>query len=227
MTSPDSGSSAQVARVFLRPLGNPLPLGLVGLAVATLTLAGLQLHWVPAVQGHDVGLVLVAFAAPVQLITSVLGFLSRDAPAGAAMGAQGATWLVTGLVLLTSPPGSLSPALGLLLFVAAAGVALSAVTAGMGKIVLGLVFGVTALRFVLSGVQEFTGLPGWPAAAGWCGVALCVLALYAALALDLEDTRHRPVLPVLRRARGRRAVTEGMDGADGDVQREAGVRELL
>ncbi|MDN5746999.1 MAG: hypothetical protein L0H64_00455 [Pseudonocardia sp.] len=52
-------------------------------------------------------------------------------------------------------------------------------------------------------------------------------ALYAALAVDLEDVRHRPVLPMLRRARGKAAVTDGLIGTGGDIEREPGVREQL
>jgi succinate-acetate transporter protein len=221
----DRGDGA--ARIFLRPLGNPLPLGFIGLAGATIALAGLQLHWVPTAQSHQVGLVCILFAVPTQLIASVLAFLARDAPAAAAMGIQAVTWLTTGAIEFTAPPGSHSQALGLLLFLAAAGVLLSAFTASLGKLVAGLVLAVTALRFATSGVLEYTGSAVWSAVTGWIGVALCVLALYAALAVDLEDLRHHPVLPMLRSGRGRKSVSDGLIGTDGDVKREPGVRERL
>jgi hypothetical protein len=36
-----------VSRIVLRPVGNPLPLGFLALAVATLGFRALQLGWVP------------------------------------------------------------------------------------------------------------------------------------------------------------------------------------
>lgn len=49
---------------------------------------------------------------------------------------------------------------------------------------------------------QWTGAAGWTAAAGWMGLALGLVALYTALALELEDTRARTVLPVGRRGVG-------------------------
>ena len=46
--------------IFLRPLGSPLPLGLAGLVLAGLVVSGLDLGWVPATAGDDVGLPLLA-----------------------------------------------------------------------------------------------------------------------------------------------------------------------
>ena len=46
-------------RVILRPVGNPLPLGFLALAAATLLVSGLQLGWVDSSQGKDVALVLI------------------------------------------------------------------------------------------------------------------------------------------------------------------------
>jgi succinate-acetate transporter protein len=214
-------------RIFLRPLGNPLPLGFLGLAGATITLAGLQLHWVPAAQSHQVGLILILYPVPAQLIASVLAFLARDAPTGAAMGVLAATWLTIGTIEFTGPPGSHSQALGLLLFLAAAGMLVSALSVSLGKLAAGLVLATTALRFATSGVSEYTRDPVWSTVTGWVGVALCVLALYAALAIDLEDLRHHAVLPMLRSGRGRKSVSEGLIGAGGDLEREPGVREQL
>jgi uncharacterized protein len=52
----------RASRVFLRPLGNPLPLGFIALAAATLLVSGLQLG--SAAEGEQVSLILVAFVFP-------------------------------------------------------------------------------------------------------------------------------------------------------------------
>ena len=99
-------------RIFLRPIGNALPLGFLALAGATLLVSGLQLAWLDPSQGKDVALVLVAFVFPLQLTTSVFGYLGRDFVAGTGMGILAGTWLSVGLITLTSAPGATSDALG-------------------------------------------------------------------------------------------------------------------
>lgn len=215
------------ARIVLRPIGNPLPLGFLALAGGTFVVSGLQLSWVGPTGGDDVGLVLVAFVAPLQLLASVLGFLARDVVAGTGMGVLAGTWLAVGLVTFRAPPGATSEALGLLLIIAAVAMLVPASAAAAGKLVPAAVLATTALRFAVTGVYELVDRPGWADAAGVIGLILCGLALYAALALTLEDTRRSTVLPLLRRGAGARSL--GGDLADqlGRVEREAGVREQL
>ena len=90
-----------VARVVLRPIGNPLPLGFLALAGGTLLVAALQLGWLRQEEGAQVGLLVLAFVFPLQLVSSVFGFLARDVVAGTGMGVLSGTWLSVALVLLT------------------------------------------------------------------------------------------------------------------------------
>ena len=64
--------------------------------------AGLQLGWLKPAEGHNVAVILIAFVFPLQLLTSVFGYLARDVVAGTAMGILSGTWLSIGLVLLTN-----------------------------------------------------------------------------------------------------------------------------
>jgi succinate-acetate transporter protein len=123
------------ARVFLRPLGNPLPLGFLALAAGTLLLSGLQVGWLEPADGTDVALILIAFVFPLQLLASVLGYLARDVVAGTGMGILAGTWLSIGLVLATSEPGSTSDALGLFLLLAGAAMLVPAAASATGKLV--------------------------------------------------------------------------------------------
>lgn len=68
---------------------------------------------------------------------------------------------------------------------------------------------------------------GWDQVSGWWGLGLCLVALYAALAFELEDTERRTILPVGRRGAGRRALRGGIADDLADLQHEAGVREQL
>ena len=93
--------------------------------------------------------------------------------------------------------------------------------------VVAAVLAATAVRFAVTGVHELTASAGWQAAAGWTGLAVALLALYAALALELEGARRRTVLPLGRRglARGSVAGEEALDA--GELAREPGVRPRL
>lgn len=224
MTGPGSEDGVPV-RVVLRPLGTPLPLGFLALAVATSAFAAVQLGWVPVVQGRVAALAVLAFTVPIQLIACVMGFLARDAVAGTGMGVLAGTWAVAGAVTWTAPPGSSSPALGVVLLAAAACLLVPTLVAS-GKLVAAAVMGLSAVRFAITGLAEITGNGTWTAAAGWVGIALAVLALYAAAAFELEDMRRRTVLPIARRGDGASALRGGPGEVTG-VMHEAGVRRQL
>lgn len=226
-TSDHDADPQRAVRLFLRPLGNPLPLGFVGLAGGTIALAGLQLGWVPTTQSHQVALAVLLIAVPLQFVSSVLGFLSRDPVAGTGMGTLAATWSTIGAITLLGAPGSRSKTLGLVLFYLAAAVLVSAVVAMTGKALAGIVLALATARFVVTGVYQYFGGIEWMHAAGWVGVALCVVALYAVLAFELEGVRHATILPTLRHGHGRRALSANGLTTVGAVQREAGVREQL
>jgi len=215
------------AQIVLRPLANPLPLGFVGLAGATLLLSGLQLGWLEAGEGQAVALALIAFVFPLQLLTSVFGYLARDVVAGTGMGILCGTWLTVGLVMLTSPPGATSDALGLFLLLAATAMLIPASAASAAKLVPAAVLGGAALRFLVTGIYELSGSGTWEDIAGVVGLALCVLALYAALAMALEDARGRTVLPLGRRGDGRIPPEARLEEELSGVEREPGVRNQL
>jgi uncharacterized protein len=214
------------ARIVLRPLANPLPLGFLALAGGTLLLSGLQLGWLAADEGQAVALALIAFVFPLQLVVSIFGYLARDVVAGTGMGILSGSWLTIGLITLTSPPGATSDALGLFLLLVGTAMLIPA-AAAFGKLVPMAVLSVTALRFGCTGVYELTASSSWEDIAGVVGLLLCGLALYAALAMALEDALRRTVLPVMRRRSGRKSMTGTLDEQLIGIEAEAGVREQL
>lgn len=200
---------------MLRPIGNPLPLGFLGLGGGTLLVSGLQLGWLAPEQGKNVALMLIAFVFPLQLIASLYGFLGRDVVAGTGMGVLAGSWLSVALVMLTSEPGATSDALGLLLLVSAAGLAIAAIAATAGKLVATVVLGTAAARFACTGLYELTASGTWEDAAGVVGLVLLAFGVYAALAIALEEARRTTVLPTGRR------------GAGPGVAEEPGIRPQL
>ncbi|MDP9293701.1 MAG: GPR1/FUN34/YaaH family transporter [Actinomycetota bacterium] len=215
------------ARIVLRPIGNPLPLGFLALAGGTLLVSALQLEWLKPADGSQVALILIAFVFPLQLLASVFGYLARDVVAGTGMGLLSGTWLSIGLVKLTSEPGATSDALGLFLLLAATAMLVPASAATAGKLVPAAVLSTTALRFAATGLYELTAADSWKTVAAIVGLALCALAIYAALAMALEDARRRTVLPLARRGAGEESLQDGFDAQLARIEGEAGVREQL
>ena len=122
-------SSSGSTRIVVRPLGTPLPLGFLGLCVATFAFAGLQLGWVPAQQGSVIAWAVLGLTVPAQLLAAVFGFPARDSVAGTGMGVLAGTWAAVTVVTLQSPPGADSDGLGLVLLASAAALLVPAIAA--------------------------------------------------------------------------------------------------
>lgn len=213
------------ARVFLRPIGSPLTLGMSGLAIASLVQSGFDLRWIAKSQALQVGLILVAVPFAMQGLATVFAYLARDGAAGSAMGVLSTTWLAIGLIHIVSVPGHRSGALGLLLLGSAWVLTLSAAAVGTAKPLPAIVFTTVGLRFASAGIYELGGTGAWRDAAGIIGVVVVAAAGYCALAFELEGQQRRPVLPTFRRGRGRMALLGSADAAVDDVLHDAGVRQ--
>jgi succinate-acetate transporter protein len=206
--SPDS----TVARITLRPIGSSLPLGAfalvpAGMLMAGMLMAGLQLGWFTPAQAKSIPLLILGFAVPLQLLASVFGFLGRDALVGTGFGIFTGIWLAFGLVGLSSGLTTTSPVLGV--FFLSCGVLFALLMGGGiagGKAAAGAVILAGSARFVLSGLYELTSSTGVEHAAGIVGLVFVTVAGYVGLATLLEDSAHRSILPIGRRApRARRS----------------------
>jgi succinate-acetate transporter protein len=217
----------EAMRIVLRPLANPIPLGFIGLAGGTIALTSVQVGWVPVVESHQIALAVLLIAVPLEFIASLIGYFSRDPVAATGMGTLAVAWLVISVVTLLSPPGSRSLGLGVVLFYLAGAVLISAVMAMVGKVLAGVVMALAAARFTVTAGYEYFGGATVQHAAGWIGLALCVTALYAALAFEMEALRHSTILPTGRHGTGRRVLSDEGLGPVGKAEREAGVRQQL
>lgn len=216
-----------IARVVVRPIASPLALGFLALAIGSFVLAGLELGVVSVDQSSVVALVLVALVAPLQFIAMIYGFLARDAVAATGMGILSATWATVGIIMLTQPPGAISSGKGLLLLASAVALLVPAATGFTTKAVAGLVMITAAARFALTGAYQLNGIDGVQTAAAILGFVLSGIALYAAFAFELEDSKRRTILPTLRNNMGRRAMQGDLSDELAQVRHEAGVREQL
>jgi uncharacterized protein len=224
MTGPLPGTPE--TRVVLRPVASPLPLGFLALALATVPFGAVQLGWVPPTEGRTAALAALAATVPLQLLAAVLGFLARDVVAATGMGVLAGTWATVGLTTVSSPPGATSQGLGVLLVTAGVSMLVPAMAAS-AKLVPAAVMALAAVRFAVTGGYELTGSASWKATAGWVGLALGVLAVYAAAALALEGAEKRTVLPLGRRPASRAAVRGEEPLRTADLAGEPGVRSQL
>jgi len=217
----------QRVSITLRPIASPVSLGLFGLAAATLTMSGLQLGWVAPAEGKNVALALIGFAFVAQITAALFAMIARDGTVATAMGVLGLTWLVIGLTMYTSPPGSTSDALGLFLVFTAVAMALNALTSSLSKVVPALVFGTASLRFLLTAIYQMSGSDAWKKTSGVVGLVLFALAIYAAWASELEEATGKSVLPMGRRNKGRIAVDGSLFEQVRDAPNKPGVRTML
>jgi uncharacterized protein len=221
-----ASNPTHATRVILRPIASPLPLGFLALAVATVAFASVQLSWIPQDQGHTVALGVLVLTVPLQFLAAVMGFLARDPVAATGMGILSGTWAAACLATLTSPPGTASKGLGVILLMSAACLLIPA-AAARTKAVPALVILTSATRFAVTGVAEIDGGRSWMHAAGWIGIALAVLSAYAALALELEGSEARTVLPLGRTGASMKAVDSPLTDQVEKIATEPGVRQQL
>ncbi|MGB0092376.1 MAG: hypothetical protein WBP81_07570 [Solirubrobacteraceae bacterium] len=213
------------ARIFLRPLGSPLALGMSGLAIASLVQSGVELHWTPLDQTVQAGLILIAVPFVLQLLACILSYMARDGATGAAVGVLATSWLAIGLIHIAAKPGATSGTLGLLL-VAAGGVLFASASAiASTKPLPGAISAAAALRFAMAGVYQLSTVTFWGHAAGLLGLLVTAVAAYAGLAFELEGQRERAVLPTFRRGRAAAAIRDGEGSDRHRLVTEPGVRE--
>lgn len=213
-------------RITLRPIGSPLPMGFLGLTVATTGFSGLQLGLIPEDETRIVALAALLVTVPLMALASVFGVLARDPVASTSMGLLGGIWALLAVVKLVADPGTHTTALGMLLLVAGVA-ALVPIVGALQKLMIAVVMIGSGLRFSLTGLAELTASPAMETVAGAAGLVLALLALYTALALELEDAKGRSVLPVFRRGDACLATRHDLGDQVTGVAREAGVRAQL
>jgi succinate-acetate transporter protein len=214
-------------RITLRPIGSALPLGFFSFGLGMFMLAGAGIGWIPVREEHDVGLILVTFVAPLELLATVIAFLARDSIGAATLGLFTGSWFSTGWGQLLSQPGARSRAFGMLVLCFAAVIALLAYMAWQAKPFFTVILSGSLARMVVYGAWQFGASSGWLKAAGWIAFALGVLAFYGGVALGMEDAQQREVLPTFRRGAAKKAIEGSLEEQLERLTNEPGVRQQL
>ncbi|HKT44981.1 MAG TPA: GPR1/FUN34/YaaH family transporter [Gaiellaceae bacterium] len=226
MTSNGRRRHEEQVRIVLRPIGSALPLGFFSFGIGMLLLGTQALGWIPVVEQKNVGMFLVAFVFPLELVATLVAFLARDTLGATTLGLFTTSWLSLGWTEISSPPGTKSVASGIYLFGFATVALLLAVMSTLGKPFFSALLTVATVRMVLSGYYQVGGAHEWNRVAGGFGLGLAVLALYGGTALALEDARHMEVLPLFRRGAAD-AAFQGYEAQLGRIEAEPGVRQQL
>src|SRR3954451_3637731 len=224
--SSDSRNHRDQTRIVLRPIGSGLPLGFFSFGIGMLLLGCSGIGWIPAGEQKDVGMFLIAFVFPLELIATVVAFLARDTLGATTLGLFTTSWLALGWFDHSSRPGATSVTVGIYLFGFATAAFLLAVMSIRAKPFFSVLLAVAVARMVLSGVYEVGGAHEWYKISGGFGVVLTALAMYGGTALAFEATRQRDLLPLFRRGGADRAF-RGYDAQLERLEAEPGVRQQL
>ena len=221
------GEVADRTRIVLRPLASPMPLGFFAFGVGIALTSLLDLGVFAQPYSHQVAVLLLAFTAPLELLAAVFAMLARDPGAGTALAVLGATWISTGVGMLLAPPGTTSPVSGAFAICLTAVLLVLAAAASQGKPALAILLGLSTLRFLANGIHELLDSRPWATAAGALGMLIAAFSVYGGLALLLEDSLGRTVLPTGRRGRARDSIEGGFAAQLAQLETEAGVRNQL
>ncbi len=218
-----------LTRSVLRPLASSLPLGFFAFGMGTILLTAAELNWVPLAQTRPLITMVLAFVVPLEMISGVFAFLARDVGAATGLSLLGAAWATTALTMLGGPPGARSSALAVFLLMMTAIMLVLSAASLQAKPAFGVLLLAGALRFALTGIYQGSlgGGPVIATVAGWIGLPLAAFSLYGGLALLLEDSTQRTVLPTGRRGRARSSLEDGISRQIEAAEREAGIRRQL
>lgn len=214
-------------RVTVRPYGSVVPLGFLAFGIGMFLYAAYDAPWVKPTEAHTIGLMLVSFVGPLELVAAVIAFLARDTLAGVALGLFAGSWMLTGFATLQATPGQLSPAQGYFLIAFSIAILLLASVAWMGQPLIAAVMTISVLRGALSAVYQLGGGPEWNRIGGWLALGIFCLAMYTGLAFLLEDAKGVAILPLGRRGASREAIEGDLVTQLQGIGDEPGVRKHL
>jgi succinate-acetate transporter protein len=134
-------------------------------------------------------------------------------------------WLGTALVFAIHPAHGLEVLA--VWYLAFCPVLVCLIASATGKLALSLVPTVGLPTFLATGTWLLLGGRLLGELVGGLSFLLAAVGLYAAMALLMEDSRRRTVLPTLRRGAMRTALTGDLQAQLRDIEHEAGVRRSL
>lgn len=189
------------ARIFLRPIALPLPIGYSGLAVGGGLVGAFHLSLLPVAQQHSVGLLVVLVVPALLLLTSVFSLLGRDTAAATETGVLAFGWLGTGIGMLHDPAGHTSATLGVFAATIGAGLIPPLVATTTSRMLPALVIGAAFAHQIALAVLGLAPSTASERAVGVLGWILAAVAIAVSIVFQLTH-----------------------NAGDGDVEQAPGVR---
>ncbi len=213
-------------QIVLRPYASALPLAAFAFGVGNVMYSAYLLHWIPATEASLLAVVLLAFVAPLELVPSIMAFITRDGGGATSYAIFGAVWLVQGVNLWTHAPEQ-NHTEALFLLCLALCLLLLAVITFKGKPLLGAILSVAVLRTTGAAAIARWGLPTISTLTGWAGLLLAALAFYSAFAFLEEDVTGKLSALTFRTGEAKAAMEGSLDEQTKLLEREAGIRKQL
>jgi hypothetical protein len=141
-------------RVAVRPYGSVVPLGFLAFGIGMFMYAALDAEWVKPTEAPTVGLMLVAFVAPLEGLAAIIAFLARDTLAGVALALFTGSWLMTGFATMQQQPGQLSAAQGYFLIAFTTAILLLACVAWLGQPLIAALLTVACARGISAAITS-------------------------------------------------------------------------
>lgn len=228
-------SAPVTTNVVLRPLGNPLPIGLFAIGAGAFIVAVEQLGWLATRELAGVGFLLFAFAVPLAVGAAIFAMLSRDTVAATALGIGAGTLAGFGLTYIGGTPLSIGAGVAAthvfawFLFASAAVMIVTAITTMTARPVFSAAVMMFGLWSVATAIYQLTATHGWETIAGIVGLIVAAACLAAGSLREASEEMNHSVgevheMPTLLQD------SYGSNGFSAEVpglEREPGVRAKL
>lgn len=213
-------------QIVLRPYASALPLAAFAFGVGNVMYGAYLLHWIPAAEASLLAVVLLAFVAPLELVPSIMAFITRDGGGATSYAIFGAVWLVEGVSLWLHAPEQNHTTAIFLLCLALCLLLLTIVTF-KGKPLLGAILIVAAIRTIGAAAIARWDMPMVSKLTGWTGLLLAALAFYSAFAFLEEDVTGELSPLTFRTGEAKAAMEGSLSEQTKLLESEAGVRKQL
>jgi succinate-acetate transporter protein len=196
---PKEAERARGVAVPAPAFGNPVPLGLLGFGMTTvsLSLANAEVYAL----GTMVLAMAVLFGGLAQVLVATMAFRRNDTFGVTAFGGYGFLWLTFAFLLIGQqhnwwPAQNSGTAMGWYLFIWAVFSLGLCVGSFVATRFLTLVLALTVVLLGLLAIANWTGNSSITRIAGWEGILLGASATYLAFAFVLNEMFGRTVLPI-------------------------------
>lgn len=225
MPDPSVNEVKSLTRIVLRPLGNALPLGFFAFGTGVILMSAIEMHWIPPEDARNVPILLLGFVAPLELLASVIAYLSRDTAAATTLGIFALSWVPQGIVMMRQAQNPSSTE-GIFLIMMAAMIAALGAAAYSAKPLLSAILTVTFVRTLCAALVQL-GTSKLTTTDAIVGIVLTAMSFYGGVAFLIEDVKQSDILPLFRRGAAENAMKGSLSDQVVTMPNKPGVRRQL